>query len=77
MGKKGKLTSGQKLTAHLPGPAECRLILNGNAIDSREIKREYSWPVQKSGVYRLECYRSYLGKNRGWIFSNPIWLDKD
>jgi len=26
------------------------------------------------GSYRLEAYRRYLGKKRGWIFSNPIYV---
>jgi hypothetical protein len=26
------------------------------------------------GAYRAECYIPYQGKERGWIFSNPIYL---
>jgi len=25
-------------------------------------------------VYRVEVFRTYLGKKRGWIYSNPIYL---
>jgi hypothetical protein len=26
------------------------------------------------GVYRIEAYRRYLSKRRGWIYSNPIYV---
>ena len=28
----------------------------------------------EAGVYRVEVYRRYLGKRRGWIYSNPIYV---
>ncbi|MHB1120566.1 MAG: hypothetical protein ACYC11_10945, partial [Bellilinea sp.] len=30
--------------------------------------------TKEPGVYRVESYIRYLGKLRGWIFSNPIYL---
>ena len=77
MGESGSLEHGQNLTIHLPAPAECRLIRNGKLVDSRKVAQDYSWPVTQPGVYRLECYRRYLGKKRGWIFSNPIWITEN
>jgi len=74
MGEHGKFESGQQLEAILPAPAECRLVRNGEVIDIRKVSQEYVWPVTQPGIYRLECYRRYLGKKRGWIFSNPIWI---
>ena len=74
MGEHGKLASGQQLKTKLPAPAECRLIRNGEVIDIRKVSQDYVWPVTQPGIYRLECYRRYLGKERGWIFSNPIWI---
>ncbi|MDK2981253.1 MAG: hypothetical protein PWQ55_1600 [Chloroflexota bacterium] len=75
MGDRGKITAGQQLAVHLPAPAECRLIRNGEVLDARKVRTDYAWPVTQPGVYRLECYRRYLGRQRGWIFSNPIWID--
>jgi hypothetical protein len=28
----------------------------------------------RPGVYRVEAYRRYRGRQRGWIFSNPIYV---
>jgi hypothetical protein len=77
MGEHGDLEPNQQLTVELPAPAECRLFCNGEMIDSRKVTRQYSWAVKHAGVYRLECYRRYLGRKRGWIFSNPIWISDD
>ena len=30
--------------------------------------------TSEPGVYRIEAYRRYLGRRRGWIFSNPIYV---
>ena len=30
-------------------------------------------PVE-TGAYRVECFIEYLGQERGWIFSNPVYL---
>ena len=77
MGESGKLEHEQHLIIDLPAPAECRLIRNGELLDSRKVSQGYSWAVTQPGVYRVECYRRYLGRKRGWIFSNPIWITED
>jgi hypothetical protein len=28
----------------------------------------------KKGVYRVEAYRSFLLRKRGWVFTNPIYV---
>ena len=65
----------QKLIARLPCPAECRLIKNGQIIDRKQVKDAYTFKIKEAGAYRLECYRWFLGKKRGWVFSNPIFID--
>jgi len=30
--------------------------------------------TDEPGVYRVEVHRNFLGKKRGWIFSNPIYV---
>lgn len=68
---------GQKITAEIPAPAECRLIHNGKMMDVRKVRDQHTWDITEPGVYRLECYRRYLGRKRGWIFSNPIWVTEN
>ena len=63
------------LKANLPYRADCRLIRNGEAAAEFHQVKEIVFPVPSPGIYRLECYRSYLFKTRGWIFSNPITID--
>jgi hypothetical protein len=77
MGESVKLEHGQQFIVDLPASAECKLIRNGEVVDTRKVSQGYSWPVTQPGVYRLECYKRYLGKKRGWIFSNPIWITED
>jgi hypothetical protein len=72
MGDTVAFRKGQRLVADLPAPAECRLLCNGKNIDQSRISGEHFWEISHPGIYRLECYRYQLGKNRGWIFSNPI-----
>ena len=77
MGSSTLFQKDQEIIAELPYPAECRLIRNGQMIDKRKANHKYSWIVRSPGVYRLECYRRYLGKKRGWIFTNPLYISED
>lgn len=74
MGDQLGFRPGQRITAILPSPADCRLLRDGQVLDARRVKDKYSWSVDKPGVYRLECYRTYRAKKRGWIFSNPLYI---
>jgi len=61
------------LQIRLPQQAECRLICNGEVL--KTIKGEaLTHLVTQPGIYRVETYLHYLGKRRGWIFSNPIYV---
>jgi hypothetical protein len=75
MGERTTLNPDALLTVDLPFPSECMLIRNGEVVHERKISNNHSWKVDRPGVYRLECYRNYFGKKRGWIFSNPIYID--
>ena len=57
----------------LPDQAEIHLIKNGSIIQ-REISTFMKYQAITPGVYRVEVYRKFLGKKRGWIFSNPIYI---
>jgi hypothetical protein len=76
MGSSVPFSGRQELKAELPFPAEYALIRNGKTIAQGKMERSRAWKIEQPGVYRLECYRRFLGKKRGWIFSNPIFIDK-
>lgn len=58
----------------LPQRAECWLIKNGRKIRSWTNRENCTHITSEPGYYRVEVYIKYLGKRRGWIFSNPIYL---
>jgi len=74
MGDALEVNGGVTLQIRLPQPAECRLLHNGQVIKTWKRQTVCAWITQEPGVYRVECYIEYLGKRRGWIFSNPIYL---
>ena len=65
---------GVTLQAHLPSLADIRLIKDGEVIKEWKKKKICTHITSEPGVYRIEAYKRYLGRKRGWIFSNPIYL---
>jgi hypothetical protein len=65
---------GVTLQAHLPRPAEIRLIKDGKTIAIWKHSQACAYSATEPGVYRVEVWRTYLGLKRGWIFSNPIYV---
>jgi hypothetical protein len=61
------------LQAKLPSKTEIRLIKDGRCIQTA-ISESLVHVTDEAGVYRVEAYKRYLGKRRGWIFSNPIYV---
>lgn len=59
---------------NLPFPTQCNLLRNGQIEKSWTRDRQITHISQKTGVYRVEVFISYLGSRRGWIFSNPIYV---
>lgn len=80
-GKEGQAQMGDEIQAEgaitlqvkTPSAAEIRLLKDG-----QEIRRVHGLALthitDETGVYRVEVYRHYLGRRRGWIFSNPIYV---
>ena len=58
----------------LPQAAECLLIKDGEVIRTSQKRISIIHRVEEPGVYRVEAYLDFLGKRRGWIFSNPIYI---
>jgi PHP domain len=74
MGDEIPAKGGVTLQAKLPAQAEIRLLKDGNVIQSWKNQLSCTHITSEPGVYRVEAYRRYLGKLRGWIYGNPIYL---
>ncbi len=74
MGDELPAKGGVTLQAKLPAQAEIRLLKDGNIIQTWKNQLSCTHITTESGVYRIEAYRRYLGKLRGWIYSNPIYV---
>jgi len=61
------------LQAKFPSRTEINFFRDGKCI--KELYGEtFTHVTNEPGVYRVEAYKRYLGKRRGWIFSNPIYI---
>jgi hypothetical protein len=74
MGDELPAKNGVTLQAKLPSAAEIRLLKDGQVIQKWKNKMSGTHITTEPGVYRVEAYRKYLGKLRGWIYSNPIYV---
>jgi hypothetical protein len=74
MGNSIELHNGVTLQIRLPQAAECRLLLNGEVIQTWQGQTTCTHITSQAGVYRVEVYRQFRGLRRGWIFSNPIYV---
>ena len=74
MGEEIEAKGGVTLQARLPQPAEIRLIKDGVVLQTYKNQSGCAHITTEAGVYRIEAYRSYLGRKRGWIYSNPIYV---
>lgn len=62
------------LQAHLPSFADIRLIRNGELLRKAPNAYALTHLASEPGAYRIEVYRRFRGRKRGWIFSNPIYV---
>lgn len=74
MGDEVTAKGGVTLQAKCPALAEIRLLKDGVVIQTWKNQLSCTHITTEPGVYRVEAYRRYLGKLRGWIYSNPIYL---
>jgi hypothetical protein len=81
-GRDGSVIMGDQITVEgsftlqtrSPSPGEIRLLKNGTVIKSLQ-GQSLVHITDEPGIYRVEIYKKYLGKSRGWIFSNPIYVN--
>jgi PHP domain-containing protein len=65
---------GVTLQAHVPRPAEIRMLKDGKQVGFWRNARACTYIATEPGVYRVEVFINYLGQKRGWIYSNPIYV---
>jgi hypothetical protein len=73
MGESIKLIKGGTLRVKTPQRAEISVIHNNQVFATSQSTDTLSLTVTESGYYRVQCMLDFLGKKRGWIYSNPIF----
>jgi len=74
MGEEIPAKGGVTLQIRLPESAQCRLLKDGQVIQTWKRSQNCTYITTEPGVYRVEVRRRYLGRKVGWIFSNPIYV---
>jgi len=74
MGGEISSKNGVTLQIKLPHACKCRLIKNGRVVMSWDKRLTCTYITSEPGSYRVEAYINYKGRERGWIFSNPIYI---
>lgn len=67
---------GMGATLQIQAPAKCRMrvICHGEVVAEADNKKNLTYIPTDPGAYRVECLIEHLGRERGWIYSNPIYL---
>ncbi len=73
MGDEAMLSPGARLVARFPVPCHIRLKNSGKTVFERT-GDELEYVVEQPGVYRVEGWLELGGEERGWIYSNPIYV---
>ena len=76
MGQSILIDKGATLRIHLPRPVRTQLIYNGMVVKQWEGNTQLVTTADKAGAYRVECSIHFRGMERGWIYSNPIYVEK-
>ena len=74
MGQTIDLHHGVTLHVKTPKPTDCRLIFRGSVLATWVDADHMVFTAIEPGAYRVECHREFMGEKRGWIFSNPIYI---
>jgi len=73
MGDEFPAEGGVTLQVKAPKRADVRLLKDGKVL--KAVEGEFITHITtEPGTYRVEVYFRYLGRKRGWIFSNPIYV---
>jgi hypothetical protein len=73
MGEALALQGTVELRVSAPSRARLRLLRDGQVVAQTKSDR-LVMHSHRPGVYRVEAYRRFYGRQRGWIFGNPIYV---
>lgn len=62
------------LQVFVPTKARIDLVFEGEIVAQERKSVSLLAEVNKPGAYRVVCYAPYNSRDRGWIYSNPIYL---
>ena len=74
MGQSVGLTEGLTLRVETPAQAHIKLIRAGSGVVAQTHGRTLTYHPTQPGAYRVEVWKRWWFKPRGWIFSNPIYV---
>jgi PHP domain len=74
MGDELPSKGGVTIQIRLPIRAECVLLKDGKPLRTWHNRDLCNYNINEPGVYRVEVYIYYLGRRRGWIFTNPVYV---
>jgi hypothetical protein len=74
MGDELDCKGGVTFQIRLPRKTECVLFKDGKPLHTWHNRDLCTHIATKPGVYRVEVYIYYLGRKRGWIYSNPVYV---
>jgi hypothetical protein len=74
MGDELDCKGGVTFKIRLPIRTECALVKDGKPVRTWKNHDSCIFIATEPGAYRVEVYIHYLGKRRGWIFSNPVYI---
>ena len=68
--------SGLTLQMAAPAVASLRLIRDGQALGrwDNQTHASHTVPAGEAAVFRAEAHITFKGRQRGWIYSNPIYV---
>jgi hypothetical protein len=74
MGDSVSLADAPLLRVETPASGHIKLIRAGSGVVAETKGRELVHRPQEPGAYRVEVWKRWWFKPRGWIFSNPIYV---
>ena len=75
MGDNLDCKGGVTFKIRLPRRTECVLLKDGKPVRTWRNRDLCTYITTEPGVYRMEAYIHYLGRRRGWIYSNPVYVN--
>jgi hypothetical protein len=73
MGDEVRFQSSLRLVARFPAPCRIRLVRGGKTI-AEQLGDQLEHVIEAPGVYRVEGWVKLGGEERGWLYSNPIYV---